>query len=110
MVAAVFALPAGTGSIGFDRMRAIGLGRLLEQSAAELREAAVIDDRNEAAKFDLELLLKSPARSLPARSTGRGTQQLQPSSHSKHAGNDVKHPPTRRRLRGGGGYGTGRGY
>ena len=111
MVGVVFALPAGGGSISFDRMRAMrGGGALLEQAAAEVREAAVIDERNEAAKYDLELLLKSQDRSLRARTSGRGTQQLQPSSHNKRAGNDVRRPRTRRRIRGGGVYGSGSGY
>jgi hypothetical protein len=112
MVGVVFALPAGRGSISFERMREIrGGGRLLAQAAGELREAAVIDDQNEAAKYDLELLLKSQARSLPLRSTRRGTQKAKrPPGRSKHAGHDVRHPRTRRKLRGGSLYGSGKGY
>jgi hypothetical protein len=111
MVGVVFALPAGRGSISFERMREIrGGGRQLAQAAGELREAAAIDDRNEAAKHDLELLLESQARLLPPRSTSRGTQKAKrPSGRSKHAGNEVRHP-RRRKLRGGGLYGSGKGY
>jgi hypothetical protein len=112
MVGAVFALPAGRGSISFTRMRQItGGGRRLAQAAEEFRVAAVIDDRNESAKYDLELLLESQARSLPPRSTSRATTNVnRPSDQSKHAGDDVRHAPTRRRLHQGGIYGSGKGY
>jgi hypothetical protein len=68
LVGATFALPAGNGSVGFDVVRQLGGGRLLDQAAGAFRAAALLDDGNEAAKFDLELLLK-------AQSASKTTQQ-----------------------------------
>ncbi len=111
MVGAIFALPSGTGAMSFARMREIGGGRLLGQAAGELREAALLDDRNEAAKYDLELLLKSQAGSLSSRAIHRGTKKTKnPTGHKKQKGSDAKHPRTRRQLRQGGVYGSGKGY
>jgi hypothetical protein len=111
MVGAAFALPSGNGSISFERMRELGGARLLGQAVGEFREAAIIDDRNEAAKYNLELVLKSQAGALPPRSTRRGTKKTErPSGHKRHEGDAAKHPPTRRKLRQGGVYGSGKGY
>ena len=62
LVGAVLALPAGNGSVGFDAVRQLGGGRLLDQAAGAFRSAAQLDDTNEAAKYDLELLLKTQAQ------------------------------------------------
>ena len=110
MVGALFSLPAGDGSMSFGRMRQIGGGRLLDQATAEFREAAVLDDRNEAAKYDLELVLRSQNPAFAALSGRRQTPTNRPPGRSRHQGRDVKHPRSHRRLRQGGTYGTGRGY
>lgn len=62
LVGAIFALPAGKGTVSFDLLRRVGAGRLLDEAAAEFRAATRIDDRNEKAKYDLELLLKGEAQ------------------------------------------------
>ena len=71
VVGATFALPAGNGSVGFDAVRQLGGSRLLDQAAGEFRAAALLDDTNEAAKYDLELLLKSQARTERTQSRRR---------------------------------------
>jgi hypothetical protein len=71
LVGAVLALPAGNGSVGFDRMRQLGGGRLLDQAAGAFRSAIQLDGTNEAAKYDLELLLKSQAGAQRARERRR---------------------------------------
>ena len=110
MVGTVFALPAGDGSMSFGRMRQMGGGRLLTQAQEEFREAALLDDRNEAAKYDLELVLKSQTGPFSALSGRRQTPTQRPSGQKRHQGQDAKHPRTRRKLRQGGVYGSGSGY
>jgi len=110
MVGAVFALPAGNGSMSFVRMREIGGGRLLGQAAGEFREAVALDDRNEAAKYDLELVLESQGGSPAPRPSRRETKTKRPSGHNKHEGHDARHSRTRRKLHQGGVYGSGKGY
>ena len=111
MVGAAFALVAGNGSMSFERIRDLGRVRLLGQAIGEFREAALVDERNEAAKYDLELVLKERATSLPPRSTRRGTSKTnRPSGESKHEGSDAKRSHTRRKLHQGGGSGSGKGY
>lgn len=78
LVGAVLALPAGNGSISFDAVRQLGGGRLLDQAAEEFRAAAILDDGNAAAKYDLELLLKRAAMTRASRrndSRQRSTKQ-----------------------------------
>ena len=58
MVGAIFALPAGDGRISFDLLRRAGAMRFFEQATAEFHAGARADDGNEAAKYDLELVLK----------------------------------------------------
>jgi hypothetical protein len=72
---AAFALPAGTGGLGFDAVRRLGGASSLEQAAQEFRAAIAADDRNEAAKYDLELLLKADARSRSAQPSKRSTHR-----------------------------------
>jgi hypothetical protein len=110
MVGALFSLPAGDGSMTFGRMRQFGGGRLIDQAVAEFREAAMLDDGNEAAKYDLELVLASQNSAFAALSGRRQTPTKRPPGRSKHQGRDVKHPRSHRRLRQGGTYGTGKGY
>ena len=110
MVGAVFALPAGNGSMSFARMRLIGGGRLLAQAVEELRRAVLLDDRNEAAKYDLELVLSSETPEFAALSKRRLSAPNRPNARSRHQGQDSKHPRTRRRLRQGGSFGQGSGY
>jgi hypothetical protein len=110
MVGAVFALPAGDGSMTFGRMRQMGGGRLLTQATEEFRAAALLDDGNEAAKYDLELVLKSQTAPFSALSGRRQTPTKRPSGKDRHQGQDAKHPRTRRKLRQGGVYGSGSGY
>lgn len=62
MVGAIFALPAGNGSVSFDLVRQAGQGRLLDQAKEEFRAATLLDDGNEDAKYDLELILKREAQ------------------------------------------------
>jgi hypothetical protein len=71
LVGAVLALPAGNGSISFDAVRRLGGGRLLDQAAEEFRAAAILDEGNEAAKYDLELLLKRAAMTRASRNDSR---------------------------------------
>lgn len=111
MVGAVFALPAGNGGIGFDAVRRLGGGAALEQSAQEFRAAIVSDDRNEAAKYDLELLLKDEARSRAAqhhhgkaaKRHGRQKQRARPKKRNTRR-------PSAKRREGGAVYSTGTGY
>ena len=110
MVGAVFALPAGNGSMSFARMRLIAGGRLLAQAVEELRRAVLLDDRNEAAKYDLELVLSSETPEFAALSKRRLSAPNRPNTRSRHQGQDAKHPRTRRRLRQGGSFGQGSGY
>ena len=110
MVGTVFSMPAGNGSMSFGRMRQMGGGRLLTQAVEEFREAALLDDRNEAAKYDLELVLKSQTAPFAALSGRRQTPTQRPSGQKRHQGQDAKHPRTRRKLRQGGVYGSGSGY
>jgi hypothetical protein len=110
MVGAVFSLPAGNGSMSFARMRLIGGGRLLTQAVEELRRAVVLDDRNEAAKYDLELVLSSATPEFGALSKRRLSAPNRPNAKNRRQGEDAKHPRTRRRLRQGGSFGQGRGY
>jgi hypothetical protein len=110
MVGALFALPAGDGSMSFGRLRQMGGGRLLEQAVQEFREAALLDDRNEAAKYDLELVLASQTSAFSALSGRRQTPTSGPNGRNRHEGQTAKHPRTKRRLRQGGSYGSGSGY
>lgn len=111
MAAAVFALAAGNGSMRFERLRDLGRGGLLGEAIGQLRESALLDDRNDAAKYDLELILKERARALPGRATERGTKQTKrPFEQGKHEGHQVSHPQPRRKLHRGSGAGDGRGY
>jgi hypothetical protein len=89
MVGAIFALPAGNGTVSFDLIRQAGNGVLLRQAAQEFRAAVLADDRSEDAKYDLELLLKPQAESRPAeRRPGDGK-----------ADKRVKGKPSRRKTR-----------
>jgi hypothetical protein len=110
MVGTVFALPAGNGSISFGRMRQFGGARLLAQAEEEFRAAALLDDRNEAAKYDLELVLASQTGRFSPLSGRRQTPTNRPSGQKRHQGQDAKHPRTRRKLKQGGVYGSGNGY
>jgi hypothetical protein len=110
MVGSVFALPAGTGSISFGRLRQFGGGRLLAQAEQEFREAALLDDRNDAAKYDLELILASRSAPFSALSKRRQTPADRPFSVKRHQGRDAKHARTHRRLRQGGVKARGSGY
>jgi hypothetical protein len=110
MVGTVFALPAGTGSINFGRLRQMGGARLLTQAVEEFRASALLDDGNEAAKYDLELVLKSQTAPFAALSGRRQTPTKRPSGRNRHQGQDARHPRTHRRLRQGGVYGSGSGY
>ncbi len=110
MVGAVFALPAGNGSMSFGRLRQIGGGRLLDQATQEFREAAQLDERSEAAKYDLELVLRSQTPSFQALSKRREAAPQRPSGRNNKQGQDAKHPRTKRRLKQGGVYGSGSGY
>jgi hypothetical protein len=90
VIGATFALPAGNGSVGFDTVRQLGGGRLLDQAAGEFRAAALLDDTNEAAKYDLELLLKTQAKAQASqrqrkRSDRRPGQKSRQRTHAKHA-------------------------
>ena len=111
MVGAVFALPAGNGSMTFSRLQELGGGRLLAQAVGEVHEAALLDENNEAATYDLELMLKSQAASAARQKHERETTKTnRPNSRRKNQGQGQKHPPTRRKLREGGAGGTGSGY
>ena len=109
MVGAVFALPAGNGTVSFDLVRQLGGGRLLEEAAAEFRAAARIDDENEPAKYDLELLLKRDAIARRSRSEGRPAGQR---PNTRQARQQRRNASTRRRVEehSAGIYSTGRGY
>ncbi len=109
MVGAAFALPAGNGTVSFDLVRQLGGARLLEEAAAEFRAATRIDDRNEAAKYDLELLLKRDAIARRSRSERRPAGQ-RPST--RRARQQRRNASTRRRVEehSAGIYSTGRGY
>jgi hypothetical protein len=109
MVGAVFALPAGNGTVSFDLVRQLGGARLLEEAAAEFRAAARIDDRNEAAKYDLELLLKRDAIARRSHSEGRPAGQR---PNARQARQQRRNASTRRRVEehSAGIYSTGRGY
>lgn len=110
MVGALFSLPAGDGSMTFARMRLIGGNRLLTQATEEFRRAVLLDERNEAAKFDLELVLSSQTPEFAALSKRRLAAPNQPTHPSRHQGQGAKHPRTRHRLRQGGSSGQGSGY
>jgi hypothetical protein len=110
MVGAIFALPAGNGSISFGRMRQFGGGPLLDQATQEFREAAMLDERNEAAKYDLELVLRSQTPAFEALSKRRLSAPERPNGRNNKQGQDTKHPRTKRRLKQGGVYGSGSGY
>lgn len=111
MVGAVFALPAGNGAIGFDAVRRLGGGAALSQAAQEFRAAIRSDDRNEAAKYDLELLLKDAARS-------RATQHHHGKATKRHGSRRQRARPRKRntgrptpkRRQGGAVYSNGTGY
>jgi hypothetical protein len=110
MVGAIFSLPAGDGSMSFARMRLIGGNRLLAQAVAELRRAVDLDDRNEAAKYDLELVLSSQTPEFAALSKRRLSAPNRPNTRSQHQGQDARHSRTRRRLKQGGSFSPGSGY
>ena len=113
LVGAILALPAGNGSMSFDALRRLGGGRLLDQAAAEFRAAASLDDRDEAAKYDLELLLKSETASRASRrpTSSRSSSRKQPASRRQvRKRRRSKASQTRRRERTAGIYGTGSGY
>jgi hypothetical protein len=110
MVGAVFSFPAGNGSMSFARMRLIGGSRLLAQAVQELRQAVLLNDRNEAAKFDLELVLSSQTPEFAALSKRRLSAPNRPNARNQHQGQDSKNPRNRRRLKQGGSFGQGSGY
>jgi hypothetical protein len=110
MVGTVFVLPAGNGSISFGRLRQFGGGRLLAQAEDEFRAAAHLDDGNEAAKYDLELVLASQTAPFSALSGRRQTPANRPALRNRHQGQDARHTRTRRKLKQGGIYGSGSGY
>jgi hypothetical protein len=110
MVGAVFSLPAGNGSMSFARMRLIGGGRLLAQAVEELRRGVLLDDRNEAAKYDLELVLSSQTPEFAALSKRRLSAPNRPNARKQNQGQDAKNPRNRRRLKQGGSFGQGSGY
>jgi hypothetical protein len=110
MVGTVFALPAGNGSMSFTRLKQIGGGRLLNQATQEFRAAALLDERNEAAKYDLELALTAQNPAFSALSGRRQTPTQRPPGRNRHQGQDAKHPRTKKRLKQGGVYGSGSGY
>ena len=96
---AAFALPAGNGGLDFDAVRRLGGASSLEQAAQEFRSAIAADPGNEAAKYDLELLLKSAARSRaaqhrhgkPSKQQGRKRLHIPPRKHSKHRASAKRH-------------------
>ena len=110
MVGAVSALPAGDGSMSFARMRLIGGSRLLAQAVEEFRRAVLLDERNEAAKYDLELVLSSQTPEFGALSKRRLTAPNRPNARKQQQGQDARNPRTRRRLKQGGSFGQGSGY
>jgi len=113
LTGAILALPAGNGSMSFDALRRLGGGRLLDQAAAEFRAAASLDDRNGAAKYDLELLLKSEQASRASRRSAHGrssSRKQRPSRQRVRKRERRKASGTRRRERRAGIYGTGSGY
>jgi hypothetical protein len=110
MIGAIFALPAGNGSMSFGRMRQFGGGPQLDQATEEFREAAMLDERNEAAKYDLELILRSQTPAFQALSKRRLSAPERPNGRNTKQGQDTKHPRTKRRLKQGGVYGSGSGY
>lgn len=110
MIGALFSLPAGDGSITFGRLRQMEGGRVLSQAAAEFRQAVSLDGSNEAAKYDLELVLASQIAPFSALSGRRQTPTQQPPSKSHRQGHDTKHPRTHRRLKEGSVSGSGNGY
>ena len=107
---AAFVLPAGTGGLGFDAVRRLGGGASLEQAAQEFRAAIAADGRNEAAKYDLELLLKSEARSqrAPHRQGKPPQQQARKRRHVPPRNRSSRH--VRRERRPGALYANGSGY
>jgi hypothetical protein len=112
-VGAILGLPAGSGGMSFDALRRLGAGRLLDQAAAEFRTAASLDDRDEAAKYDLELLLKSEAPSRTSRRAKSGhssSTKKQTAKRRLRKRRRSKSSRTRRRERTAGIYGTGSGY
>lgn len=96
---AAFALPAGTGRLDFDAVRRLGGASSLDQAAQEFRVAIAGDDRNEAAKYDLELLLKAEARSRaaqhrhgkPSQQQARKRQHIPPRKRSKRRVSAKRH-------------------
>ena len=110
MAGAVFALPAGSGAIGFDTVRRLGGGASLAEAAQEFRAAVLGDTRNEAAKYDLELLLKAEARPAASRHRrGKAAARQERKRQPKRVGRrGSRHAPAKRHP--GGVYSTGSGY
>jgi len=107
---AVYVLPAGNGGLSFDAVRRLGGGAALRQAAQEFRAAIADDGRNEAAKYDLELLLKDVARS-------RAAQHRHAKSTKQRRRQRRRTPPKKRstrrataKQRRGSIYSTGTGY
>lgn len=111
LAGAVFVLPAGEGGLSFAAVRRLGGAAALSQAAQEFRAAIAADGSNEAAKYDLELLLKDQARSQatqhrhgkPSKQQSRNRQHTPSRKHSKQ-----RAPAKRRRQ--GGLYSSGSGY
>ena len=110
MVGAVYALPAGTGGVSFDVVRQLGGGRLLQQAADEFRAAASLDDRNEAAKYDLELLLKADAQSRSAQRSKRAAHRSRRQASRRQTRQHRRTPRSARFTRGAAPQRTGSGY
>lgn len=111
LAGAVFALPAGNGGLAFAAVRRLGGAASLSQAAQEFRAAIAADGRNEAAKYDLELLLKDAARSRATqhhhgKATRRhGSRRQRARPRKRNTGR-----PTPKRRQGGAVYSNGTGY
>ena len=84
MASTLLAMAAGDG-LGVAQIgRDAGSKALLLQALGGFRAAVASDDRNEAAKFDLELLLRQAASRAPTRSPGdKSTKKDKPQSSQK---------------------------
>lgn len=111
LAGAVFALPAGNGGLAFAAVRRLGGAASLSQAAQEFRAAIAADGRNEAAKYDLELLLKDEARSQAKEHRHRkpSKQESRKRQHTPSRKHNKQRAPAKRRHQGGL-YSNGSGY
>ena len=92
MVGTVFALPAGNGSMSFTRLRQIGADACSTRRPRSSGPASLLDDRNEAAKYDLELALAAQNPAFSALSGRRQTPTQRPPGRNRHQGQDARAP------------------